>query len=567
MKLLMTSPENINIDVQKISFGNEVSVYPISNMNPQKTNGNPGGRGINELIVYTPEYGLKTGTNEYGKEAIVVGNRVVAMSSMDSIIPSDGFVISGHGKGKEWIEKNIILGTRVDINKTTMTISSLIVPDTYVYEAEQKIKEAKEINCYYKKRRYSMLQADFYIGKANTSLNYAKDASKTMDILMTKKYAKNSIVYSNRAIACAVPYDSTELKGVWIRPKDRNPEKVALILDGLKNIGIDNVFLETYYHGMTIFPSDTLKSYGLTSQRPEFQGADVLQLWITQAHKRNMKVHVWFQTFYLGNDDVSPIPKQMREKYPEWLNRQHWCATSDYAQPSKAEHNGFFLDPANPCVQEYLMKLLTEIASKYDVDGINIDYIRYPVCSPSNSPEFLSTSWGYTKYAMDEFKKCYGMTALDLTPGTSGWYRWEDYRQNKVTEFVSHLHELKCHRPGLTISAVVFPDKDTSAVIKLQNWAVWAQRCYVDAFTPLFLSSNIDFTQKYMADMIATKNPKVKIYAGLFDPFTLTEPTNLPQEIKALRELNVDGIVIFDYAHFTKPYQQVLAIRVFNKNR
>ncbi|MDD3420445.1 MAG: family 10 glycosylhydrolase [Candidatus Gastranaerophilales bacterium] len=567
MKLLMTSPENVNIDVQKISFGNELSIYPITAFDPVKSNGNPGGRGINEFIVYTPSYGLKTGTNEYGKEAVIVDGRVVAMSSMDSMIPCNGFVISGHGKAKEWIEKNIIVGTRVDVNKSAMTVSSLIVPDTYVYEAEQKIKEAIDINYYYKKRKHSMLQSDFYIEKSKTFLEYAKTSSKNLDIVMTKKYAKNAIVYANRAIACSVPFDANELKGVWLRPKDKDPVKVGQILDGLKNTGIDNVFLETYYHGMTIYPSDVIKSYGLTAQRPEFQGSDLLQIWIEQAHKRNMKVHVWFQTFYLGNDMVSPIPKQLREKYPEWLNKQYWCATSVYAQPSKAEHLGYFLDPANPQVQLYLDKILQEIACRYDVDGINIDYIRYPASSPPNASDFLATSWGYTKYAMDEFKKSMGVSPLDVKPCTQAWCKWEAYRQNKVTNFVAGLQDLKKIRSNMVISAVIFPDKDTSAVVKLQDWGIWAQKCYVDAFTPLFLSSNVEFTQKYLKDMMAIKNPSVKVYAGLFDPFTFTEPTNMPQEIKALRELNVDGVILFDYAHFTKPYQQVLAIRAFNKNR
>lgn len=565
-KMLMTSSENVNIDVEKIPFGNEVSVYRITDINPRSINGNPGGRGINELIVYTPEFGLKTGTNEYGKEAVVVDNKVVAMSAMDSIIPTNGIVISGHGRAKEWIEKHVILGARVDINRATMTISSVITPDTYVYEAQEKLRAAQEIYMYYKRQRYSMLQSDFYLGKANASLEYAKSAAKSLDIVMSKKYARNSIVYSNRAIACSVPYCSNELKGIWLRPKDKNPEKIGQILDNLKNTGIDNIFLESYYHGMTIFPCETMKNYGLPSQRPEFAGTDVLQIWIEQAHKRNMKVHVWFQTFYIGNDAVSPVPKIMRIKHADWLNRQYWCANSSDAQPSQAEHQGYFLDPANPAVQEYLMCILKEVAAKYDVDGINIDYIRYPVCSPKSSAEFLSTSWGYTKYAMDEFKKTYCVSPLDIAVKDAAWCKWEDYRMNKVTTFVSRLQELKSVRSNMLISAVIFPDKEQSAIIKLQDWCLWAQRGYVDAFTPLFLSSNIESTKKYLNDMVAIKRPEIKIYAGLFEAFTLVEPNILPQEIKVIRDNGGDGAIIFDYAHFTRAYQQVLTIRAFNKN-
>jgi uncharacterized lipoprotein YddW (UPF0748 family) len=458
------------------------------------------------------------------------------------------------------------LGSRVDVNFSTKTISSIITPETYVFESEEKIREAQEISSYYKKRQYPMVQSEFYIDKANASLNYAKNSASQLDIVMAKKYAKNSIVYSNRAIACAVPYVQGEFKGIWLRPKDRDPEKIGVVLDNLKRVGIDTVFLETYYHGMTIFPSETLKSYGLVQQRPEFANTDVLQSWVQEAHKRNMKVHVWFQTFYVGNEAVSPIPKLLKTKYPQWLNRQYWFASSDEVQPSKAEHLGYFLDPANPEVQEFLMKLLKEITCNYDVDGINIDYIRYPLCSTPNSADFLSTSWGYTKYAIDEFQKCYGISPLEIATSNPNWYKWESYRRDKVTGFVEKLGDLKTIRPNMMISAVVFPDRNQSAIVKLQDWAKWGQRGYLDAFTPLFLSSNIDFTEKYLRDMMAVKGQNVKLYAGLFDPFTMTEPTNLPQEIKVLRELNADGIVIFDYAHFTKSYQQVLAIRAFNRN-
>lgn len=563
--MLMSCPDVVNVDVQKISFGNEIAFGQISVIDPKRSNGNPGGRGANELVIYTPEYGLTTNTNEYGKEAIVVNNQVMAMGSMDSLIPKNGYVISGHGKGKQWIEKNIILGSKITINKSAMTITSMITPSTYVFEATEKIKEVQEINNYYKKRHYSMSQSDFYINKACVYLNYAKQSAKDLDIVMTKKYAKNSIIYANRAIACAVPFEQKELKGIWIRPMETSQVQIEATLDKLKELGINNIFLETYYHGMTIFPSKTMKDYGFPVQRKQFADVDLLKIWLNAAHKRNMKLHVWFQTFYLGNDYVSPVPKIMRIKHPDWLNRQHWCASAVVAQPSNAEHQGYFLDPANPEVQEYLITLLKEIATNYDIDGINIDYIRYPVAAPSNSPEYLAMSWGYTPYCMQEFKKLYGVMPTTILPNTQNWKRWEEFRQNKLTEFVQKLDEVRNTRHRMLFSAVVFPDKEVSASIKLQDWGTWAKNRYFDAFTPLFLSSNIDFTKKALREMKNITPPQVKIYAGLFTPFTQTDPTNLLLEIRATRELNADGVLIFDYAHFTKPYQQTVGVRAFNK--
>ena len=65
------------------------------------------------MIVYTPTFGFRTGTNEFGTEAIVVDGIVVSLSGADSIIPANGVVISGHGKAKQWMNENIIVGGKI----------------------------------------------------------------------------------------------------------------------------------------------------------------------------------------------------------------------------------------------------------------------------------------------------------------------------------------------------------------------------------------------------------------------------------------------------------------------
>ena len=76
----------------------------------------PGLRGANQLVVYTPTFGFRTGTNEFGTEAIIEGNTVVSLSGADSLIPANGFVISGHGTAKKWINENIIRSILIYFN-------------------------------------------------------------------------------------------------------------------------------------------------------------------------------------------------------------------------------------------------------------------------------------------------------------------------------------------------------------------------------------------------------------------------------------------------------------------
>ena len=110
----------------------------------------PGGRGPNQFVAYTSEFGDRTNTNEYGTEALIQNGIVTVLSGANSFIPADGIVISGHGSAKAWMNKNIAIGTRIYIDKKTNTLNAYTTSESYMYEAEEKIKEAKSMIDYYK---------------------------------------------------------------------------------------------------------------------------------------------------------------------------------------------------------------------------------------------------------------------------------------------------------------------------------------------------------------------------------------------------------------------------------
>ena len=112
----------------------------------------PGARGANQLVVYTYGYSPRTGTNEFGAEAIVEGNTVTELSGADSFIPQNGLVISGHGAAKNWIVKNISVGTKVYLEPNTNILHVYTTSESYLFEASKKIDEAKAMVDYYKSK-------------------------------------------------------------------------------------------------------------------------------------------------------------------------------------------------------------------------------------------------------------------------------------------------------------------------------------------------------------------------------------------------------------------------------
>ena len=66
---------------------------PISGVNAE--------RGENGLVVYNRAYGRSTKTNAYGLEYVIREGRVAEINTNDSLIPTDGYVVSVHGSSMD----------------------------------------------------------------------------------------------------------------------------------------------------------------------------------------------------------------------------------------------------------------------------------------------------------------------------------------------------------------------------------------------------------------------------------------------------------------------------------
>lgn len=522
----------------------------------------PGLRGPNQLIVYTKQYGDRTGTNEFGTEAIVENNIVIELNGADSIIPEKGFVISGHGKAKKWITENIQLGSKVYIDTETKTIRTYLTPESLLFAAKQKIKDVNNLIEYYNKIDvlYNDKKAQEYLEKSKEEM---RKAEKNVD--KTQYYITESLKSLDIATQNAIPYIKNELKGVWVRPIETNKNDIERTVEKIKSAGLTDIFLETYFHGKTIYPSAYLENKGIISQREEFIGFDPLQIWIEEAHKRGLKIHTWFETFYVGNDNPSTTEKHVLNVYPEWSNKRLMNYNSELPVASLSEHNGYFLDPSNEEVREHLKNILKEIINNYNIDGINLDYIRYPQTVESSFSNYATMNWGYTKTAREEFSKIYKVDPIDIKYPSAEWELWALYRQNKITSFVEETSFLTKEK-GITLTAVIFPDIKKCIDVKLQNWRRWSFYNYVDGLTPLILTGDKNTAELLLKDIMKNTSPKTNIYAGIFVTFMGGEPEDLLMQIQKGREYKAKGSIFFDYAHLEKKYVDALTTRIFNEN-
>lgn len=147
-------------------------------------------------------------------------------------------------------------------------------------------------------------------------------------------------------------------------PQQKN--ELIVLLDSLKGLNVNTVMLQTRVRGDVIYPSSIEPfSHVLTGVEGRSPGYDPLAFAIDECHKRGMQLHAWIVTMPLGKD--------------EHIRRQGKLALSRKRKELCTRYRGeWFMEPGNPDVAHYLVNIVKEIVSGYDVDGIHFDYIRYP---------------------------------------------------------------------------------------------------------------------------------------------------------------------------------------------
>ena len=140
-------------------------------------------------------------------------------------------------------------------------------------------------------------------------------------------------------------------------------KELTKTLDLLQQAGINIILIQSRVRGTTIYPSDYEPWDGCITGTPGKKASyDPLQLCIDECHKRGMECHAWVVTIPVGKWNKLGC-KQLRQKYPKLIKR---IGEDGYMDPEQAETG------------DYLAKMCREIVSRYDVDGIHLDYIRYP---------------------------------------------------------------------------------------------------------------------------------------------------------------------------------------------
>ena len=288
--------------------------------------------------------------------------------------------------------------------------------------------------------------------------------------------------------------NDAECRYFWVvRDGLSSPQSVDSLLQRAADAGANGVIVQVVGRGEAYYDSEILP-------HADWQGFDdPLAYTVMRAGPLGLEVHAWINAFLVWSAPDDPgSPDHVVNSRPGWFTGHENGRSSLSYRGQAAEAVGLVgptLSPAYPEVREFVGEIAAEIASGYMVDGIHLDYIRYP-----------NSSFGWSHGEREMFFSETGMNPED-DPGA-----WNDWKTGNVTETVATVRAvLRSCAPDMILSCAVMADP-ASAVSEFScDWGYWLREGLVDYALPMAYTSN-PATALALARSVTAENPEKVIY-------------------------------------------------------
>jgi uncharacterized lipoprotein YddW (UPF0748 family) len=359
-----------------------------------------------------------------------------------------------------------------------------------------------------------------------------------------------------------------EVRALWVvRTSLTSPQAIEDMVVAAKQSGFNTLLVQVRGRGDAYYSGGVEPRPAALAAIPGF---DPLATAITKGHDRGLAVHAWINVNLVAGTDVPAARSHVVYRHPEWLmvpralaqdfgaldatGPEYLGRLTRYARSQAADLEGLYLSPATPGAVEYTTNVVRDIVQRYGVDGVHLDYVRYP-----------SDDFDYSREALGAFRRSLvaGLSAADvrrydarLTAEPFVYTQafqseWRAFRADRLTALLTGLRQaVKAVRPSATVSAAVGVDPAESAGRRLQDWARWLNLDLVDVVCPS--ASTTDAAA--FASQIATAQlaaGRHSIWAGIGANRLSSEQT--VDNIIAARRLGVGGVILFSYDSLIAP--------------
>lgn len=335
---------------------------------------------------------------------------------------------------------------------------------------------------------------------------------------------------------------TTEIRGVWLTNVASGvlfvPWGIDRAVNQLSALNFNTIYPVVWNRGHTFYKSNAAKLLTGSDVQPLLNfvhgGHDVLSKLLQLAKPQGLTVIPWFEYGFM-----SPPDSELAKRYPHWLTMgQQGEKTISEVLPEEINNEStnklFWLNPLHPDVQEFILSLVVEVVSNYDVDGIQFDdHFGMPV------------QFGYDPFTIDIYQQEHQGKNPPSNYLDPEWMRW---RANKITGFMEKIRKVvKQIKPHLKISlspnAQIFAYKNY-----LQDWETWVKKGLVDELIlQVYRSDQTSFIAELQTPSVKLARTKIPVAIGI-STGTLRNPVKIAQvqdQVTAVRDRQFFGMSFF----------------------
>ncbi len=293
------------------------------------------------------------------------------------------------------------------------------------------------------------------------------------------------IVYAGSVSAQTTP----EYRGLWINGWDgvyTTASECTTIISRARAGNLNSIAPQMRRRGDAFYNSN------YEPKNPEVASTfDPLADLIAKAHDtstggQRLDVDAWMVTFHIWQGSTPPSdPNHPFNLHPDWLLKNYAGQTFI--------GNEYTFDPGHPEVQKHTYNVFMDVVTRYNIDAINFDYVRY------SSPDE-----GYNAVSVGRFNNRFGRSGLP-DPQDPLWKQW---RRDQITALVRKIYlNIQATKPSVKLMAdtitwspgVTTKTEWTNSARAyndvLQDWRAWMEEGILDVARPMAYFREYDATQ------------------------------------------------------------------------
>lgn len=371
------------------------------------------------------------------------------------------------------------------------------------------------------------------------------------------------------AAAAATQPAADQIRALWVtRATLTSAQSIKEMVAAAESGGFNTLLVQVRGRGDAYYAGTLEPRAPELASKPEF---DPLATVIAEARARGLAVHAWVAVNLVSSSVTLPASREhVVYRAPEWLMVPRELAAEmkkiDLRSPAylgrlarwtraqSAKVEGLYTSPLHPAAQDHAAAVIGEIAARYAVDGIHLDYIRFPNDEFDYSPSALAQFKASLLPALTETQRREAAEREVLDPAAyPNLYpeRWDEFRRSRLTALVIKIRTaVKTARPGVVFSAAVVPDAQEAFDHRLQDWRGWIDQSLLDVLCPMAYTIEPAVFQKQIAAARAYAGTR-PVWAGI-GAYQLT-PSQTLGHIAAARKLGAAGVILFSYESIVAP--------------